>query len=131
MEETLNEIIISIRPDYCKSIFAGTKRYEYRRRIFKEKVKTLYIYESVTTRRVIGEVKVLGVLSGTPSEIWQKTKDKSGITSKEFYKYFTGNKPAYAIKLGKPVLYETPRTLMSFGISHAPMSFCYVKKESD
>ena len=124
-------VIISIRPAYCKSIFQGTKRVEYRRRIFKEDVETMYIYESGTTQKVIGEVPVKGILSGTPSEIWKKTKDRSGITAKEFYKYFTGNKPAYAIELGGPYLYKTPLSLVAFGISHPPLSFCYVKKERD
>lgn len=122
-------ILISIRPKYAQKILDGTKKVEYRRRIFKEDVGTLLIYESVTTRRVVGKVPVLGVVCGTLSQVWEQTKDIGGITAKEYYDYFAHKEKAYAILLGKPIRYKIPRTIGSFGITHAPLSFCYVTKK--
>lgn len=37
-------ILLSIKPEYAEKIFAGTKKYEYRRHIASEKVeKSLFI----------------------------------------------------------------------------------------
>lgn len=121
-------VLLSIKPEYCKKIFSQEKKVEYRKRIFKEKVDTLLIYESNPTKRIVGEVPILGVLKGTPLEIWEKTEKFGGITEAEFYRYFLHSEYAYAIQLGIPVKYDTPRTLDEYGIRRPPQSFCYVKE---
>lgn len=122
-------ILMSIKPKYAEKIMDGTKRVEYRRRIFKEDVGTILIYESASTRRVVGEVPVLGVLCDTLSAVWGKTKELGGVTAKEYYDYFEHKSKAYAIVLGTPIRYDPPRTLGYFGITHAPLSYCYVIKK--
>lgn len=122
-------ILISVKPKFAQKILDGTKRVEYRRRIFKEDVGTLLIYESTTTRRVVGEVPVIGVLCDSLSTVWNRTKDVGGITAKEYYDYFAHKSTAYAIVLGRPIRYEKARTLGDFGLTHAPLSFCYVTKK--
>ena len=38
------KIILSIKPQYCEEIFAGEKRFEYRRKIFKQSVDSVLVY---------------------------------------------------------------------------------------
>ena len=74
-------ILISVKPKFAQKILDGTKRVEYRRRIFKEDVGTLLIYESTTTRRVVGEVPVIGVLCDSLSTVWLMPLSLEGLSA--------------------------------------------------
>jgi len=39
-------VILSIKPEYVRKILTGEKKFEYRKRIWKDKVKKIYIYSS-------------------------------------------------------------------------------------
>ena len=120
-------ILLSINPQFVKSILAGTKQYEYRTKIAKQKVDTIIIYCTSPTKMVLAQANVKGVLCGTPSEIWEKTKTHSG-TSKAFYdKYFENKKIAYAYRLGEIKKYKKPLPLKDFGLSTPPQSFVYIE----
>ena len=42
-------VILSIKPCFCKLIFEGVKRYEYRKRVFKRNdVNKVYVYATIT-----------------------------------------------------------------------------------
>ena len=62
-----------------------------------------------------------------PEDLWENTKEQSGITKSFFDAYFKGRKVAYAYKLGKVKQYEEPKTLKEFGLKCAPQSFVYVR----
>ena len=63
----------------------------------------------------------------SPEDLWNETKEFSGI-SKDFYDYYFKNRDvAYAYKLGKIKVYKEPKSLLDFGIKCAPQSFVYVK----
>ena len=50
------KVLLSIKPEYASKILDGTKRYEYRRAIFKRtEVTTVVVYASDPVRKVIGE----------------------------------------------------------------------------
>ena len=122
----MKRILISINPKYVNSIINKTKKYEYRRVLPKEDVSTLIIYSTSPIKRVIGEVEVLETLKLSKEELWNVTKDKSGI-SKEFYdEYFKEKEIAYAYKLGKVTVYEEPKLLSEYNIKCAPQSFVYL-----
>ncbi len=77
-------VIISIKPQYVKQILNGTKKFEYRKRIFKQEVNKVYIYESSPHQRIVGYFKYSGTLSGTPYEIWESTSKLGGIDEAVF-----------------------------------------------
>ncbi len=120
------KILISINPEHVQNIINGTKKYEYRKIAAKQDVSSILIYETTPVKRIVAEAEILEVLMCSPSELWYKTKEGSGV-SKEFYdEYFRGKEIAYAYKLGKIKVYKQPKTLYDYGIKAAPQSFVYV-----
>ncbi len=122
------KIIISINPEHVENIINGTKKYEYRTKAAKQDISTIIIYETEPVKKVVAEAEIIEVLELSPEDLWNETKDFSGI-SKNFYdKYFRGRKVAYAYKLGRIRVYKEPKSLIDFGIKYAPQSFVYIKK---
>lgn len=122
----MKKIVISIRPEHVENIINGSKKYEYRTKAAKSDVKKILIYETLPIKKVVAEAEILEVLMLPPEELWEETKDKSGITKDFFDSYFCGREVAYAYKLGKINVYEQPKELSEFGIKAAPQSFVYL-----
>ena len=89
-------------------------------------VKNLNIYETTQVKRIFAEAEIIDVLILSPDELWKQTKQASGISKEFFDEYFKGKKIAYAYKLGKVKVYETPKTLLDYGVKNAPQSFIYL-----
>ena len=121
-----NRIIISINPQHVENIIRGLKKYEYRKIAAKQDVSSIIIYETSPIKRVVAEAEILEVLMMSPEELWQHTKDASGINKQFFDKYFSGRDVAYAYKLGEIKVYEQPKSLLDYGIKSAPQSFVYI-----
>lgn len=121
------KIVISINPEHVQNILNGTKKYEYRTKAAKNDVNKIIIYETTPTKRIVAEAEIVEVLMMQPEELWNETRDKSGITKKFFDSYFKGREVAYAYKLGKVKQYEEPKTLQEFGLKCAPQSFVYIQ----
>lgn len=120
-------VLLSIKPEFAKMIFDGSKRYEYRRVIFKRQdIKTVAVYVSNPTSKVIGEFDIEKIIQDDPMSLWSSTKECSGITLESFLKYFTNKKIGYAIKIASTKIYDSPKPLSSLNISTAPQSFRYL-----
>ena len=105
------KILISINPEHVENIINGTKKYEYRRVAAKQDISSIIIYETFPIKRIVAEAEIEDILMLSKEELWNVTKDKSGI-SKEFYdEYFKEKEIAYAYKLGKVTVYEEPKLL--------------------
>lgn len=112
-------------------IINGTKRYEFRRRFARSKVSKIYIYETFPAMKVVAVAQVVDELAGSPSEIWERTKDFAGISKRAFYDYFQGKNDAFAYELGDVEIFEYAQNLDVFGLTRAPQSFAYVKYDLD
>lgn len=121
-----SKIILSIHPEYVERILAGNKRFEYRRKVAKKGASSLLIYETAPVKRVVAEAEILEVLSMPPAELWEETKEHSGINKAFFDSYFAGRKIAYAYRLGKVKVFQDPQSLSCYGLRGAPQSFAYV-----
>ena len=117
--------ILSIKPHFVEEIIKGKKKFEYRKSVFKQPVKKVYVYASAPISKVIGEFQPVDVVTGAPSDVWAETKSFSGITKKFFDAYYKGRTTAYAIVIQNFVLYEKPKELPK-GV-HAPQSYCYIE----
>jgi predicted transcriptional regulator len=121
-------VLLSIRPQFALQIFEGSKRYEYRRAIFKrEGVTSVLVYASAPIGKVIGEFQVAEILYDKPTRLWTKTKTHAGISQRNFFQYFLGAYKGYAIKVKRSAIYEVPLSLSSFSVSWPPQSFMYVE----
>lgn len=122
----MKNIVISINPEHVKNIINGTKKYEYRTKVAKGDVKKIIIYETAPVKKIVAEAEILEVLMMKPDELWDKTKDQSGISKQFFDSYFVNRDIAYAYRLGEIKVYKEPKLLSDFGLKCAPQSFAYV-----
>lgn len=122
----MNKILISINPQHVEKIIAGIKKFEYRTKVAKKDIEAIIIYCTYPTKKVLAEVKIKSILSDTPEQLWERTKNFSGITKEFFDTYFKGRKIAYAYELGEILRYNKPKELSDFGCIAAPQSYMYV-----
>lgn len=124
------KVLLSIKPEFVEKIFSGEKKYEYRRSIFREpNIESIVIYCTMPIGKVIGEFTIDSIIKKDVEELWEQTKDKSGVKYPFYKNYFKNKDDGYAIKIGKLFAYENPITLAEFDNSlHPPQSFCYIRE---
>lgn len=120
-------ILLSINPDHVNSILSGSKKFEYRTKIPKNKIDKILIYSTSPIKKIVAESKVTNILCLRPNDLWNKTKKFSGIDKSFFDKYFKNRNLSFAFELEKIKIFEKPKTLAHYGIKIAPQSFCYIK----
>ncbi len=122
------KVLLSIKPEYVRQILDGTKRYEFRRRLYKnEDISTIVIYATKPVGKIVGEFSIEQVHSGHPESLWEKTKEFSGIAQDLYNQYFDGREIGHAIEIKKVIKYRTPKNIdkvLPSGIP--PQSFAYV-----
>ncbi len=122
------KVVLSIKPEFANKIFDGSKEFEFRRAIFKNKnVKSIIVYSSSPVQKVIGEFDIAEIFNHNLDELWQLTKDQSGITEDFFYEYFTNKEKGFAIKIKNKRKYKTPKCLRKDYNLSPPQSFAYIK----
>lgn len=125
----MKALLLPIKPEYVEQILCGTKKYEYRKRLPKEKTDVIYIYSTAPVMKVVATVEFLGSLSASPTALWEETKNAAGISRAKYREYFHGCKTAYAYKLGSVRVFDKEKLLSEFGINAAPQSFAYMEIE--
>jgi len=124
-------VILSIRPTFCQSIFEGKKVYEYRKRVFKRTdIDKVYVYATKPICKIVGYFTFAAVVTHTPSEMWRITHKGSGISKEYFDAYFNGCDMAHAIIIGEAFEFEEPfdpkEEIKDFT---APQNFMYVDSD--
>ena len=121
------KVLLSIKPEYADKIFAGEKKYEFRRMIFKnQKVTHVVVYVSSPVRKVIGEFEVLSIIHDDVKALWDKTRSLAGISESKFFDYFSDRDEGYDIKIDETHKYEHSLSLEEeYGLT-PPQSFVYL-----
>jgi len=122
------KVILSIKPEYADLIFDGSKKYEYRRKIFKRPVKSVVLYATEPISKVVGEFEIKEVILKDIDNLWSETKKHSGISEDFFYSYFSGQKQGYAIKIGRILHYPNPKCIKKDFSLNVPQSFQYLEE---
>ena len=122
------KILMSIKPQFVEKIRRGEKKFEFRRVLPKhQEVDRIVVYASKPVGKVVGEISVAGYLALTVKEMWDATKDISGLTREEFFNYFHGKKNAHAIAIESYRDYEQPLPLdVLLPGKTPPQSYCYL-----
>jgi predicted transcriptional regulator len=120
------KVVLSIKPEFANKIFDGTKKFEFRKAIFKnEKIKTVIVYSSSPVQQVIGEFEIERIINHDIDTLWELTHQESGITEDYFYKYFADRVEGFAIQIKKVKKYRTPKCLRADFNLFPPQSFAY------
>lgn len=121
-------VLLSIKPEFAEKIFNGTKKFEFRKSIFKSTdVQKVVVYASSPVQRVIGEFTIDTILNDDIDTIWEQTARYAGITRDFYLSYFAHKEKAYAIKIRKTKRYAKARRLSDYNLQVAPQSFAYVQ----
>src|SRR5688572_15904052 len=122
-------VLLSVKPRFAEAILAGVKKFEFRRVLFRRQgIKTIVLYASSPTCKVVGEFTVEEVLSLEPKALWGVTRGEGAIDREYFDQYFEGRATGHALKVKRARRYRLPLCLREdFGIAHPPQSFCYLE----
>ena len=118
-------VLLSVKPQFAEAILAGEKTFEFRRLLFKrDDVRTIVLYASSPTCKVVGEFTLEEVLTLNLDDLWETTCHGGGIERSYFDEYFEGRSTGHALKVKRTRRYRSPLCLRKdFGISHPPQSF--------
>ena len=119
-------ILLPIKPEYVDRIIDQSKLYEYRKKRCKQKVDKIVIYCTAPVKKIVAEVLVEDLISSSPNQLWNITKQHAGISKSKYMEYFENNDTAFAYKLGKVTKYEKAMTLEEIGINYYPQSYVYL-----
>lgn len=122
------KVVLSIKPEFAFKIFDGSKKFEFRKTIFKNKdVTSVIVYASSPVQKVIGEFEIGKIFNNDLETLWSLTKEHSGITEDFFYEYFSEREKGFAIQVKNKKKYKEPKCLKTDFNLNPPQSFVYVK----
>jgi len=122
------KVILSIKPEFANKIFDGSKKFEFRKSIFKKaNITTVIVYASSPIQKVIGEFEIKQVLHENIEKLWELTADYSGISKEYFLDYFNNKNEGYAIEISHVKQYDSPKNLKEDFDLLPPQSFAYLK----
>ena len=105
-------VLLSIQPTFANKIFNGTKKVELRRSFphsYEDKIVILYV--STPVKEIVGGFHISHIVKENLANLWEKVKNKAGITEEEFNNYYDGVDIGYGIFINKVWKYEEPHTL--------------------
>lgn len=122
------KVLLSIKPEFANKIFSGEKKFEFRKRIFKNtNVRKIVVYSTMPVGKIIGEFSIKHIHQDSPSSIWAKTKKFSGVEETFFNQYYHEREFAFAIEVHNPILYRVPiNPKKEYSNFTAPQSFKYI-----
>lgn len=122
-------VLLSIKPKYVEEIKKGTKKYEFRKSIFKNYVNLIFIYSSSPEKKIVARFSTTTIIEDHPRNLWKKCKKFSGIEEKEFFNYFAEKEKGFAIKIDNLRIFKKPlepkELIPNF---MPPQSFYYLDK---
>ena len=119
---------MSIKPQFVEKIRRGEKKFEFRRILPKRQdIDRIVVYASKPVGKVVGEIAIADYLTYPVNEMWERTKEQSGLAREEFFGYFHGKENAHAIAIESYRDYEQPIPLdVLLPGKVPPQSYCYL-----
>ena len=126
----MSQMLLSINPEHVKNILSGSKQFEFRKVRCKPDVDKIIIYATAPQKMVVAEAEIEETIEGAILNVWEQTKDFAGISYDFFRSYYEGRKTAVAYRLRNVEVYEQPKNLSEYGVTHPPQSFIYLESVS-
>lgn len=127
--DTSTNVILSIKPKYAQAIIAGTKKVEFRKKIFKRPVDKVYIYSSSPTKKIIGYFTFSEIIEETPAELWTKFQNVGSIDKSDFFDYFKDSEKGFAIVVDNVEKFKKGIDPIEFFENFcAPQSYIYIEE---
>lgn len=101
-------VLLSIKPQYVEKILNGTKKYEFRRILFKKPVRRIEIYSSSPVKKLVGFFVPGKIVEDSPANLWKHFQNDAGVTKKEFFAYFHKKEIGFAIEIVEIATYPVP-----------------------
>lgn len=121
------KVLLSIKPEFAQKIFDGSKKYEFRRSIFKNPhIKTVVVYASSPLQKVVGEFEIEKIINTDLEDLWNQTEKDSGISKDYFLRYFSGKQNGFAIQIKNIKKYKSPKCIKKDLNLAPPQSFAYL-----
>ena len=120
-------VLISVRPNFASALFAGRKRFEFRRvRSSVRPGDLALVYETAPTSKVVGEFSVGRVISGTLAEIAAYAEEDM---LEQVQAYLFGTKTSTAIEALNPSRFASAISLSTLlpGLK-APQSYMFLPR---
>ena len=109
----------------------GTKKVEFRKKIFKRPVDKIFVYSSSPEQRIIGFFTIAEVVEDNPKQLWSKFNKIGGIKKEDFFSYYKNSKTGFSIKIDKVEKFKegiNPTDL--FKNFCAPQSYIYLEEKN-
>lgn len=104
--------LISLEERFAEAILDGVKRVEFRRRPMRVRVgTTIWMYAKVPVGEVVGSARVQALIRLTPTTLWGRYGEVSGLSKDEFFHYFSGIENGFALLLANPIRLASPFSL--------------------
>ena len=129
MKDTLTSVILSIKPIYAQAIMSGTKKVEFRKKIFKRPVDKIFVYSSSPEKKIVGFFTIKEIVENNPKKLWQEFNEVGGIDKIDFFNYYQDSETGFSIKINGVQKFENgidPTDI--FDNFCAPQSFFYLEK---
>ena len=131
----MNQIILSIKPQFSNEIYNGNKTLELRKRIGKNFIinNKIYIYSSSPEKKITGHAVIKKIDKMTTLQIKHNVIELACIKESDFDEYYNGHEYGFVIWLKDIVKYKRPlalNELRKVGFS-PPQSFCYVNDQTE
>lgn len=122
----MRKILLSMNPLSISKLASKEKSFIYRKRAAKKDVNKIIIYSTSPIKKIVGEANLKKILCFSPNDLWEKTKQGSGMVKSLYDMYFFNKKIAYAYEISSFKYYKKPIPLSEFGLKYPPQFFYYL-----
>ena len=124
----LTNVLLSIKPRYAEAIMNGSKRYEFRKSVFRsDAVRDVFVYSTSPIQMIVGAFRMGKVIRDGPQNLWRMLHEYAGIDERDFFQYFEGRYKGFAIEVRSPQEFGDPIDPWALDPDFVPpQSFRYV-----
>ncbi|MGV0923956.1 hypothetical protein [Empedobacter tilapiae] len=105
--------VMSIKPNFYEKIKKGKKIVEYRKVAPKGYDKIIF-YVSAPVKKILGYIEIDKIITDSPENIWESTKNIGGIDEKYFFDYSKNKNKISAIYIKSLTEFKTAIELKEF-----------------